>query len=85
MDEGFSFCLTPDDNGRECDRWNTLCTAKLKEVIALARKAFRWQSMKEGELVKDKPFKEWIDSRPLALTSLLGIQQGCLHPLQNGV
>jgi len=41
--------------------------------------------MKEGELVKDKPFKEWIDSRPLALTSLLGIQQGCLHPLQNGV
>ena len=25
------------------------------------------RTMKEGELFKNKPFKEWLDSRPLAL------------------
>ena len=46
-DKGFSFCLTPDDNERECDEWNTQCTAKLKEVVTSARQR---QSTKEGEI-----------------------------------
>ena len=66
-DGGFSFCMAPADNGRECNKWNTLCTTKLKEVVASAQIAFKWQSMKEGELLKDKPFKDWLASRPVAL------------------
>jgi len=43
-DKGFSFCLTPRNDERECDKWNTLATTKLKDVIASARKYFKWQS-----------------------------------------
>jgi len=66
-DEGFIFCLVPEDNGRECDKWNTLNTTKLKHMVALVLMAFKWQSTKEGGLLKDSPFKEWLASRPLAL------------------
>jgi len=58
LDEGFSFCMAPEDNGRECDKWNTLCVTKLKDVVASVRMVFKWQSTKEGELLKDRPFKE---------------------------
>lgn len=34
-DKGFSFCLTPDYNERECDEWNTQCTAKLERSAHL--------------------------------------------------
>ena len=35
LDEGFSFCCADEeDNGRKCDQWNTLCSTKLKEVVA---------------------------------------------------
>jgi len=56
--EGFSISFGPDDNGRKCNQWNMLCTTKLKDVVALAWTAFKRQSTKEGELLKDSPFKE---------------------------
>ena len=42
--EGFRFCLLPDDHKRDCDEWNAECTAKLKEVVDSARQSFLWQS-----------------------------------------
>jgi len=36
-------------------------------MVALVLMAFKWQSTKEGGLLKDSPFKEWLASRPLAL------------------
>jgi len=34
-EEGFTFCVADtEDKGCECDLWNTLCTKKLKEVVA---------------------------------------------------
>jgi len=39
----------------------------LKEVVASAKKTFKWQSSKEGEALKDDSFKDWMFSRPLAL------------------
>ena len=61
--------LTPDDNERKCDEWNTHCTVKLKAVVTSVRMSFRWQSTKEEEILKDKlePFKEWLDLRPMSL------------------
>jgi len=69
-DEGFSFCFADEedtDNGRECDQWNTLCSTKLKEVVASVWMTFKWKSTTEGELFKDSPFKEWLAFRPMAL------------------
>ena len=40
---------------------------KNKHMVALVLMAFKWQSTKEGGLLKDSPFKEWLASRPLAL------------------
>jgi hypothetical protein len=42
--EGFRFCLLPDDHKSDCDEWNAECTAKLKEVVDSARQSFLWQS-----------------------------------------
>jgi len=35
--------------------------------VATAKKTFNWQSSKEGELLREDSFKDWIFSRPLAL------------------
>jgi len=60
-EEGFTCCASPP--------FNTLCTEKLKEVVASAKKFFKWQSSKEGEsqALKQDSFKDWMFSRPLAL------------------
>jgi len=68
--EGFTFCAAEkEDNGQECEPWNTLCTEKLKDVVASVRTTFKWQSSKEGEALQDGSFKDWLssESRPLAL------------------
>jgi len=39
----------------------------LKEIVAAAKKPFKWQSSKEGQLRKEESFKDWTFSRPLAL------------------
>ena len=67
-EEGFTFCAADtEDKGRECGPWNTLCTKKLKDVVASARTTFKCQSSKEGERPQDGAFKDWLSSRPLAL------------------
>jgi len=67
-EEGFTFSLADDEEkGIKCNGWNKLSTKKLKEVVASARKTFKWQSSKEGERLKEGSFKEWLSSRPLAL------------------
>ena len=48
----YTHAHTPHDNGRECNMWNTLCTTKLKEVVASVRIAFKWQSTKERNVGK---------------------------------
>jgi len=57
--EGFTFCASPP--------FNTLSTEKLKEIVAAAKKTFKWQSSKEGQLRKEDSSKDWMSSRPLAL------------------
>jgi len=66
MKDSASALLTRKTIRCECEQWNTLCTTKLKEVVASARTTFKRQSTKEGELLKDNPFKEWLASRPVA-------------------
>jgi len=63
------------------------CTTKLKEVVASARRiALKWQSTKEGELLKNKPFKEWLGSRPVTLRPIYWeISIDAYTGLQNGV
>jgi len=39
----------------------------VKEVVASAKKTFKWQSSKEREPLKEDSFKDWMFSRPLAL------------------
>jgi len=39
----------------------------LKEVVASAKKTFKWQSSKKGEAFKEDSFKDWVFLRPLAL------------------
>ena len=51
-EEGFTFCASPS--------FNTLSTDKLKEIVAAAKKTFKWQSSKEGQLRKDDSFKDWM-------------------------
>jgi len=58
-EEGFTFCASSP--------FNTLSTEKLKEVMASAKKTFKWQSSKEGEPLEEDFFKVWMFSRPLAL------------------
>jgi len=58
-EERFTFCASPP--------LNMLSTETLKEVVAAAKKTFEWQSSKEGELLEEDSFKDWILSRPLAL------------------
>jgi len=71
LEEGFIFCAADvEDKGQECKPWNTLCTEKLKEVVASARTTFMWQSPKKGESLQDDPFEEWLSSRPLVLRSI---------------
>jgi len=49
-EEGSIFCASPP--------FNTLSTEKLKGVVASAKKTFKWQSSKEGELLKEDSFKD---------------------------
>jgi len=49
-EEGFTFCASPP--------FNTLNTEKLQEVVASAKKTFKWQSSKEGEAFKEDSFKD---------------------------
>jgi len=65
-DQGFAFTLTPED-AKPCEVWNELSTSKLKEVIATARKAYKWQSTKEAKGFENKAFNKWFGSRPVAL------------------
>jgi len=51
-EEGFTFCASPP-----C---NMLSTEKFKEIVAAAKKTFKWQSSKEGQLRKDDSFKDWM-------------------------
>jgi len=39
----------------------------MKEVVASAKKTFKWQSSKEGQLLKEDSFRDWMLSRSLAL------------------
>ena len=84
LEEGFT---DEKENRRECDPWNTLCTTKLKEVVASAWMTFKWQSSKEGERLKDCTFKEGLSSRPVALRLIYWeiSSDNYVHPLQNGV
>jgi len=61
-EEGFTFCASPP--------FNTLSSDKLKEVVASAKKTFKWQSSKEGQLRKEDSFKDSMFSRPLALRQM---------------
>jgi len=59
--KGFTFCTAEkEDNGQECEPWNTLCTEKFKEVVASARTTFQWHSLKEGQALQDGSFKDWL-------------------------
>jgi len=49
-EEGFAFCASPPFN-------TFFSTENLKEVVASAKKTFKWQSSKEGEAFKEDSFK----------------------------
>jgi len=46
---------------------STRSVRRMKEVVASAKKTFKWQSSKEGQLLKEDSFRDWMFSRPLAL------------------
>jgi len=45
-------------------------TEKLKQIVAAAKKTFKWQSSTEGQLRKEDSFKDSMFSRPLALRQM---------------
>ena len=63
--KGFAFTMGPEDDGKMCEKWNSLSTTKLKEVIDSARDDFKWQSTLAAIALKNKPFKEWLYSRQM--------------------
>ena len=40
-DKGFIFCLTPRNDGRECDKWNTLSKTKIERRGCLGAEIFQ--------------------------------------------
>ena len=60
------FC-TPDDNKRECDEWNTGCTARLKKWSTRRGRFSGGNRQQWVAPFKDKHLKEWLTLRPLAV------------------
>ena len=69
-DDKFKLKAMEHEHDFHCDEWNAECTLKLKEVVAAARKQFKWQTSAADATLKDKPCAQWLAPRPLALKPL---------------